>query len=160
VWWRGGAAGACCSAGRGEELERDATTAPDQRCFADLAAILPVMLLRSLAVDPVEFGRATGWSVKPEGACRGDLCVPLPAGVSKSDGALDAVALAERLGMPLVAADAGGLWALGPASAPTGRSLPTATAPELVLPDLRTGDAFALSSLRGQKVVLLAWASW
>jgi hypothetical protein len=118
------------------------------------------MLLRSLAVDPDEFSRATGWSVKPEGACRGDVCVPLPAGATRTDGSLDAEALAERLGMPLVADDARGVWALGPASVPTGRALPTATAPELVLPDLRIGDAFALSSLRGQKVVLLAWASW
>jgi peroxiredoxin len=32
-------------------------------------------------------------------------------------------------------------------------------APELELPDL-SGRSFALSSLRGQKVVLIAWASW
>jgi hypothetical protein len=33
-------------------------------------------------------------------------------------------------------------------------------APELVLPDLRTDKPFALSGLRGQKVLLVAWASW
>jgi peroxiredoxin len=31
--------------------------------------------------------------------------------------------------------------------------------PELVLPDF-DGGAFDLASLRGRKVVLIAWASW
>jgi hypothetical protein len=35
----------------------------------------------------------------------------------------------------------------------------TAEAPDLVLPD-RDGNPFALSSLRGHKVALVAWASW
>ena len=43
---------------------------------------------------------------------------------------------------------------------PTGHALASAEAPELELPDLRTGELFRLSSLRGQKVMLLAWASW
>jgi peroxiredoxin len=37
--------------------------------------------------------------------------------------------------------------------------LTTATAPDLVLPDA-DGNPFHLSSLRGQKVLLVAWASW
>jgi hypothetical protein len=52
-----------------------------------------------------------------------------------------------------------GIWALGPETAVTGRALTTAVAPELVLPTV-DGDAFRLSSLRGQKVLLVAWASW
>jgi hypothetical protein len=62
--------------------------------------------------------------------------------------------------MPLVHDDDSDLWALGPESGVTGRALTTATAPSLTLPDLRTGDPFALESLRGQKVLLVAWASW
>jgi peroxiredoxin len=37
--------------------------------------------------------------------------------------------------------------------------LTTAVAPELELPDA-DGNPFRLSSLRGQKVLLVAWASW
>ena len=66
----------------------------------------------------------------------------------------------DRAGMPLVVDEKHALWALGPATAATGRALSTAVAPELELPDLRTGELFRLSSLRGQKVLLLAWASW
>ena len=116
------------------------------------------MLLESLDVGVAEFASRTGWDVKPEGACKGDACVPLPAGARRSDGRLDVAAVANRLGMPLIRDDAAGLWALGPETT-TGRALTTATAPDLVLPTL-DGDAFHLSSLRGQKVVMVAWASW
>ena len=81
-----------------------------------------------------------------------DRCAP-PTAASTSR------VLAERLGMPLVADAAHGVWALGPETAVTGRALTTAVAPELVLPDA-DGNPFRLSSLRGQKVLLVAWASW
>ena len=110
------------------------------------------MILTSLDIDRAAFERHTGWQIKPEGACKGDLCVPLP------DSHLDARALADRLGMGLVHDARAGLWALGPDTA-NGRALTTAEAPNLELPD-RNGAPFALRSLRGQKVLLLAWASW
>jgi hypothetical protein len=112
------------------------------------------MILTEPRVARDEFTLRTGWDFKPEGACRGDLCVPLPDG----DGdLLDATVLSERLGMPLLHDEASGLWCLGPEA--VGRTLQTAEAPDLRLPDWR-GEQFALSSLRGQKVLLLAWASW
>jgi hypothetical protein len=112
-----------------------------------------------MRVDIDTFEARTGWDVKPEGLCQGDVCIPLPAD-AVTDGVLDIEAVAERAGMPIVADEQHGLWALGPATAATGRALSTAVAPELELPDLRTGEPFRLSSLRGQKVLLLAWASW
>ena len=39
------------------------------------------------------------------------------------------------------------------------RALTTATAQDIVLPDL-DGNPFALSSLRGQKIVVYAWAPY
>ena len=116
------------------------------------------MILDQPTVDPGGFQARTGWAIKPEGACKGDVCVPLP-GVAGADGRLDAARLAERLGMPLLRDDEHGLWALGPETGITGRALTTAQAPELTLPDV-DGNPFSLSSLRGQKVLLVAWASW
>lgn len=112
------------------------------------------MILTSLAVDPAEFATRTGWSIKPEGACRADVCVPLPGADPARP---DARVLAERLGMPLIHDPAHGLWALGPEAG--GRALTRAEASELTLPDAH-GQPFTLSSLRGQKVLIVAWASW
>ncbi len=111
------------------------------------------MILTSLDLDAAEFERRTGWALKPEGACKGEVCVPL-------GGASDLEGIAGRLGMPIVADEDHGVWALGPESTVTGRALSTAVAPEITLPQVLTGEPFHLSSLRGQKVVVLAWASW
>jgi hypothetical protein len=117
------------------------------------------MLLDSLRADVDAFEARTGWQVKPEGLCRGDVCIPIPDN-ARDGNAIDAAVVAERAGMPLVHDEAHALWALGPATGGTGRALTTSVAPEVELPDLRTGELFRLSSLRGQKVLLLAWASW
>ena len=115
------------------------------------------MIAEELHVPIEQLRRRTGWDLKPVGACKGDACVPLPSG-TVAEGRADLAVVAERLRMPLVHDPEHGVWALGPESF-TGRALLTAEAPELVLPDL-DGKPFALSSLRGQKVVLTAWASW
>jgi hypothetical protein len=112
------------------------------------------MILESLAVDPVDLERRTGWSIKPEGACKGDRCVPLPG---RHAGPLDARLLAERLGMPLLHDEPTGLWCLGPETGP--RALDSAEAPPLILPDL-DDRPFDLAWLRGSRVLLVAWASW
>ena len=70
---------------------------------------------------------------------------------------IDLAAAADALGMPLVHDAAHELWALGAEAG--ARALQSAIAPELELPDFR-GGSFRLSSLRGTKVLLVAWASW
>ena len=114
------------------------------------------MILETLDVAVERFEAGTNWALKPQGACRGEVCVPLPGGVS--NGMVDVRQVADRLGMPLVRHANEDLWALGPASL-AGHALPTAVAPELELPDL-DGRMFRLSSLRGQKVVIVSWAPY
>jgi hypothetical protein len=53
--------------------------------------------------------------------------------------------------------DAHGVWALGPEFG--GPTLASAQLPDIVLPD-REGEDFALRSLRGTKLFMIAWASW
>jgi hypothetical protein len=109
------------------------------------------MLLERLDITADAFHQGTGWDIKPEGACKGDMCVPLPKGFNLTDAA-------GRLGMELVHDAAANRWALGPESL-SGRALVTAQAPELVLNDI-DGNEFRLSSLRGKKVVLVAWSPY
>jgi hypothetical protein len=108
------------------------------------------VIIERLDEPPAELLSRTGWEIKPEGACRGDVCVPLP-------GAFDVGELARRLRMPLVHDEEHGLWALGPEAG--GHSLSSAELPDIVLPD-RWGGDFALRALRGTKVFMIAWASW
>jgi hypothetical protein len=116
------------------------------------------VLLTSEAVDERELEAQTGWTIKPEGACKADLCVPLPPEVRRPEGALDPQVLSDRLGMPLLRDEVHGISALGPATV-AGRALESAVAPELELPDV-DGNVFKLSSMHGKKVLLVAWASW
>lgn len=111
------------------------------------------MILDSLDLTPEAFAAGTGWDIKPEGACKADVCVPL----GRNDG-FDLAATAQRLGMAMVHDDKAGLWALGPESLGD-RALVSAQAPELVLDDIN-GETFRLSSLRGQKVVIVSWAPY
>jgi len=101
-----------------------------------------------------EFARVTGWRLKPEGLCRGERCVPFR---SADPALVDLAAVSVALTMPLVGDAQHGLWALGAEAG--GRALKSAVAPELELPDFR-GGTFRLSSLRGTKILLVAWASW
>jgi hypothetical protein len=113
------------------------------------------MIVSDLRVSKREFEEGTGWQIKPEGACREDVCVPLrDAG---SGDVFDLRPVARALGMALVEGGALGLWAVGPHTG--GRTLASATVPPITLPEWHGGN-FALDSLRGTKVLLLAWASW
>ena|SRR5215472_5324140 len=116
------------------------------------------MILLDGPVDPAAFEAGTGWAINARGACHAELCVPLPPEATV-DGAIDVDVVAGRLGMPVVHDEAHDLVAVGPQTRVTGRALSTATAPPLELPDF-DGRTFDLASLRGQKVMLLAWASW
>lgn len=113
------------------------------------------MLSTSPTVPLADFEARTGWAIKPEGACKGEICVPLDTPPS---GEIDLAATADRLGMALVHDADRGLWALGPETL-GGRALATAEAPNLRLPDL-DGNEFELASLRGSKVLLVAWSPY
>lgn len=115
------------------------------------------MLLDTLTPDPSSFAEGTGWKVEQRGACKGELCVPLPAG-ALHDGVLDARAVAERLGMAVVHDATRDRWAIGPESF-TGQALATVQAPDLELQTF-DGEPFRLSQLRGTRHVLVAWAPY
>jgi hypothetical protein len=95
---------------------------------------------------------ATGWTLKPEGLCRDDVCVLVPDEVRG-----DPVALWDRLGWPVVRAGADVY--LGEAATHRAEALGGAVAPDFTLQDL-AGTSHSLSDHRGRKVLIVSWAPW
>jgi len=111
-----------------------------------------------LIVSAADAERASGWTLKPEGMCRGEICVPLPAGMA-SDGRVDLAAFWRHLGNPVLSSESGDVWMLGTGVEARRAALEGLEAPDFTLPDL-AGTPHALSALRGRKVLLATWASW
>ena len=111
-----------------------------------------------LALSPADTERVTGWTLKPEGMCRDELCVPL-TGDARRDGKVDVAAFWRTLGHPVVSDRRGDVWVLGTAAESRANALFGLEAPDFTLPDL-AGVPHTLSALRGKKVFLTTWASW
>jgi peroxiredoxin len=111
-------------------------------------------------VDAGELAAATGWAIKPQGLCRGDVCVPLLGrAVEAEDGQVDLVQWAAALGYALAVDTENSAVALAP-PAHEGAALEVGSAaPDVELPDL-DGNPHSLSELAGRKRVLVTWASW
>lgn len=109
---------------------------------------------------PADVSTAVGWELKPEGLCRGGICIPIRdrQRLVDADG-IELGALAEVLERPL-ALDVDERAAYLAASATDrGAQLASLQAPEFTLPDL-SGRRHSLSDYRGRKVLLVAYASW
>jgi hypothetical protein len=102
--------------------------------------------------------KVTGWTLKPEGMCRDERCVPLPPAAVKG-GDVDVEAFWQRLGGPVIASQDGDAWALGAPADERNAALEGLQAPDFTLPDV-DGKPRTLSELRGKKVFLATWASW
>ena len=111
-----------------------------------------------------ELPGATGWQMKPQGACLGELCVPLPvvkreAWIADADGWVwfcysD---FADMIGQKHVRD--GDVWSLGSVPEVRRVGLESAIAPDFEVIE-RNGNTLRLSDLRGHKVVLFTWSSW
>jgi hypothetical protein len=106
-----------------------------------------------LRLSGADAERATGWTLKPEGMCHDDICVPMPV----RDGRVDVAAFWRLLGRPVV--QSGDTWVLGASAEQRNDALAGLMAPDFALPDL-AGVPHALSALRGKRVFLCTWASW
>jgi len=118
-----------------------------------------------LWITTEDLKRATGFELKPQGACRGDLCFPLPKVrreefVQKRAGKtwFNLVAFATLVHQPVAHDEALATWNFG-LRADQSQSLASLKAPDFSLPDVN-GKMHALSDFRGKKVLLLTWASW
>lgn len=112
----------------------------------------------TVASDDLE--RATGWGLRAEGLCRGDVCVPVRDRASLVVGdeiSLDAFAAA--LQRPLASEPAAALAVVGVSVAAVADSLDGQHAPAFTLPDVG-GRPVSLSDYAGRKRLLMFWSSW
>ncbi|MBY0324476.1 MAG: peroxiredoxin family protein [Reyranella sp.] len=106
--------------------------------------------------------RATGWALKPEGFCKGEVCVPVPphrAGEFVAGDEVNAASLWRHMDLPLAHDASTGTWVLGESAASRSAQLQSLEAPDFTLPDL-AGQRHSLAEQRGKKVLLVSWASW
>ena len=103
---------------------------------------------------------ALGWELHDGTLCNDAMCVPLPAGSRLGEGGVfDLGDVAATLDRPLALdVDARAAY-LGVSAGERAQALGSLLAPDFTLPDL-AGRPHTLSSYRGKKVLLIAWASW
>ena len=110
------------------------------------------MIIPSLEIPKADFEAQTGWSLMPEGACKGDRCVPLRE-IDLGAHTVDVRMLTETLGMPIVHDEAHGLYAVGPESG--GPLLTSAECPEM-----STQVASVIPPLPGAQYTVSTCALW
>ncbi len=104
----------------------------------------------------------SGWAMRPEGLCRGDICTPVPSARSDEfvrDGLINLPVFWRHMNKPYAHSRNGDVWVFGEASEIRAASMDTLEAPDFSLPDL-DGAFHSLSDFRGSKVLLATWASW
>jgi hypothetical protein len=99
-----------------------------------------------------------GFEVKPQGACREDICVPIPKSMIRGE-YFDVTAFARKAGQAVVVDTAARAWSFGEIQALRGGFLSSRTAPDVAMPD-RAGRPVQLSRFHGKKMLLITWASW
>lgn len=104
---------------------------------------------------------ALGWELKPEGLCRGDVCVPTQrhADLVDEHGDVDLVAFAAVMGRAHAIDADEGVVVLGEASGDRRALAADRRAPDFELPDL-DGNPVALHDFAGKKRLIATWASW
>jgi peroxiredoxin len=109
---------------------------------------------------PEALSEVLGWTLKPEGLCREDACVPVHDRDRLVVGdRIDLVAVTGALGRPSVVDAEAGIVAVALDYEQRRTALESLTAPEVTLRDL-DGEPHTLSEWRGRKRLLHAFSSW
>jgi peroxiredoxin len=113
-----------------------------------------------ILLEPASLEAATGWVLKPEGLCRGSVCVPVrDRDALVVDGAIDVAGVADALRRPAVIDAAEAIFAIGVPAAERAEAMESLDAPDFELPDIE-GETFQFSSLGKRKKLVVTWASW
>jgi len=109
-----------------------------------------------LWVRSKDLPRINEFEVKPQGACRADICIPIPKNLKQGDW-FNLSGFAHKVGEAVVADS--GVYSFGELPLLRRGFLSSRMAPDFAVPD-RTGRVVHLSDFRGKKVLVVTWASW
>jgi len=112
----------------------------------------------ALWIQKADLPSINGFELKPQGACREDICIPIPRPMLRGP-QFNVTAFARRIGQRVVADPAMRVWSFGEIPVVRGAFLESRIAPEFSVPD-RKGRHVKLSQFRGKKVLVVTWASW
>ena len=113
-----------------------------------------------ILLEPGQLAGALGWTLKPEGLCRDDVCVPVrDRATLYHDDHLDLAAVVGALGRSVVIDADAGIAAVALGAEQRREALQLLTAPDFELADL-DGALHRLSEWRGTKRLLHAFSSW
>lgn len=112
-------------------------------------------------MQPAAFNALTGWTLKPEGMCRDDVCAPIHHRdkVVSPDGLIDLQQAAPVVGLSAVVDPERGVAALAASAPARAQDMISLVAPQFTLANL-AGDPVSLHDFDRRKVLLLAWSSW
>ena len=102
--------------------------------------------------------RVNGFALKPQGACRADLCIPIPKDMVRGD-YFNLTAFAKKAGQLVVADAEARVWSFGEMQALGGGLSNSRMAPDVTVAD-RLGSPVHLAGFRGKKALVVTWASW
>ena len=114
----------------------------------------------TVLVDAQSLEHAIGWELKPEGLCRGDVCVPTRARPDvRVDDKIDLAVVAELMHRPFAVDGDGDAAVFGESALARAEQQAALHVDDFELNDVN-GKPFRWSSLGRKKKVLVAWASW
>jgi hypothetical protein len=110
----------------------------------------------NLWVQSKDLPRINEFEVKPQGACRADVCIPLSKTLKSGDW-FNLTGFAHKIGETVVADQ--GVYSFGEIPVLRGSFYNSRIAPDFAVPD-RQGKVVHLSDFRGKKTLVVTWASW
>lgn len=116
----------------------------------------------SLLIRPDDLPSINGFTLKPEGACYADLCIPVDASLLvERDGQkwFDLTAFADLLGQVYVADTSARVWSFAEIPARRDSMMIDAMAPNFEVTD-REGQTVRMADLKGKKALIVTWSSW
>ena len=135
-------------------LARENVLAVDRALVSDGELLIPAEIVTAV----------TGFELKPQGLCAGDVCIAMPSDESwiveqGKKRYFNVSRFARRVNQAYAVDAEAKVWSFTAVPRPETSPLLAGQAPDFALED-RDGKLVRLSDFRGKKVLILTWASW